>query len=265
MKSLQVAHRLEGSEVLLIGAGDVAMTRIPKLLPTGCKLTIIAPVIHDLLQEKYFNTPSTVSVTETTRVNDKWIPQDEKVYRIINENFNEVEHLPLAKTWSLILLCIPDVKESERIYHLCKEKYGNQQMINVADIPKLCDFYFGANVSLTKDGNLQILISSNGLSPRFTALIKNEISGRFNEWELDGALEKLGILRSTIRSSSDTNGDNDIKYRMQWIKKCTDLFGLEHCHRIDVAKLTVLFKEMAAGGKSLTFPSQSTMLNDYSE
>lgn len=242
MRSLQVAHRLEGKNVLLIGGGEVAMTRIPKLLPTGCQLTLVAPILHPDLKPNYSH----------------------QIHRIVEEEFRD-SHLELSPWWSLILLCIPDRMESERIYKVCKQKYGPQQMINVADIPELCDFYFGANVNLTRDGSLQILISSNGVSPRFTALIKNEIETRFNgdEMQLDGALEKLGNLRSRLRAFPLPPGV-DIKYRMQWIKKCTDLFGISHCHALEVDKLVQLFAEMSQQSPpSLQFPSTADMLGDY--
>lgn len=263
MKSLQVAHRLEGKDVLLIGGGEVAMTRIPKLLPTGCKITLIAPVLDKSLKQKYFYSDNGVRTVANGQISVRkdWTPEDHSVYKIIESEFQD-DYLLQSSTWSIILLCIPDRLESERIYHLCKQKYGQQQMINVADIPEFCDFYFGSNINLTKDGNLQILISSNGLSPRFTSLVKNEIGSMFSEWELDGALEKLGQLRSNIREL--TNMDVDIKYRMQWIKKCTDIFGLSHCHQIDVGKLVELFKSMASTHpKSLEFPSREQMLNNY--
>ncbi|CAL9728342.1 siroheme biosynthesis protein Met8p [Monosporozyma unispora] len=251
MKSLQVAHQLVGKDVLLIGGGDVAMTRIPKLLPTGCKLTLISTNLHPNLKQKYYKDLS-----------DKWTPQSESIYKIIESPFQD-SYLDQAISWSLILTCIPDKVESKRIFHFCKGKYGPQQMINVADIPELCDFYFGANVALTKDGNLQILISSNGLSPRFTALVKDEIGNMFQDWELDGALEKLGQLRARIRGLTEL--DVDIKYRMSWIKSCTDTFGLKYCHSIDVDKLVGLFQSMASQEpRSLEFPSKTVMLTEYS-
>lgn len=264
MKSLQVAHRLEGKNVLLIGGGNVAMTRISKLLPTGCKITLIAPILDKSLKEKYFYTDDgvkTVSNGHQISIRKDWTPKDHSIYKIIESEFHD-DYLLQSSTWSIILLCIPDKAESERIYHLCKQKYGQQQMINVADIPEFCDFYFGSNINLTKDGNLQILISSNGLSPRFTSLVKNEIGSMFEDWELDGALEKLGQLRSKIHQLTDM--DVNIKYRMQWVKACTDIFGLSHCHKIDVDKLVELFKSMASTDpKSLEFPSREYMLSNY--
>lgn len=252
MKSLQIAHQLVNKHILLIGGGDVAMTRIPKLLPTGCKITLIAPILHPELKLKYF---------DPTKCGKNWTPESQSIYNIIEQPFKD-GYLDIEEYWTLILTCIPNRIESERIFKLCKQKYGPQQMINVADIPHLCDFYFGANVSLTTDGNLQILISSNGLSPRFTALIKDEIGSMFQDWELDGALEKLGQLRAKIRAL--TQSGIDIKYRMSWIKTCTDIFGLKYCHSIDVDKLVSLFEKMASmQPASLEFPSREAMLNDY--
>ncbi|EGA76019.1 Met8p [Saccharomyces cerevisiae AWRI796] len=161
------------------------------------------------------------------------------------------------------MTCIPDHPESARIYHLCKERFGKQQLVNVADKPDLCDFYFGANLEI--GDRLQILISTNGLSPRFGALIRDEIRNLFTQMgdlALEDAVVKLGELRRGIRLLAPD--DKDVKYRMDWARRCTDLFGIQHCHNIDVKRLLDLFKVMFQEQNcSLQFPPRERLLSEY--
>ena len=53
VSSLQLAHRLFDRNILLVGAGEVALTRLLKLVPTGCKVTLVSPEIHEDIIKKY--------------------------------------------------------------------------------------------------------------------------------------------------------------------------------------------------------------------
>ncbi|RDU72377.1 hypothetical protein CQA66_04755 [Helicobacter aurati] len=52
-----------------------------------------------------------------------------------------------------------------------KRKYG--YLLNVVDVPCLCDFYFGA---ITRNGNVTVLVSSNGASPLLAQSIRDKIA-----------------------------------------------------------------------------------------
>lgn len=78
-------------------------------------------------------------------------------------------------------------------------------MCNVVDQPALCHFYYAAVV---RRGDLQIAISTNGLSPALASSIRAELEQRFgplySEW-----VERLGkvrarILRTRPRSAART-------------------------------------------------------------
>ncbi|SCV01059.1 LAMI_0G09098g1_1 [Lachancea mirantina] len=305
MLSLQLAHQLKGKNILLVGAGDVAATRIPKLLPTGCRLTVIAPEISDVIWK---NSPFKKRSDEVDYTDRNWNPESGKIYRIVNRGFQnedlichgdgqssetskskflggleiDVQELSLDQNnsgWHMILTCIPDPQLSERIYRGAKILLGQHILCNVADNPPLCDFYFGSNVILGDKNNkdakglqrpIQILISSNGNSPRFTSLLKNEIEQNFGSLPIASGVGKLGQLRYKVRTISERNKPADctqpklIKYRMEWIRKCTDAFGVKGCHEIDVDKTSELFSEMFSR-LSLDFPSQDKMVAEYSE
>lgn len=245
-KSLLLAHQLRNKNVLVIGAGDVALTRLKKLIPTGCKITIIGPETNPKLKELYCSHCDPI-----TGIDDQWRING-GVYRHISEEFQD-GHLSLYQdgmnsNWALILVCIPDGVLSKHIHSLVKLKFGQQQLINVADDKPLCDVYFGAN---WEDESLQILISSNGAGPRFTALLRDEIGQMLSELQLSKSVENLQVLRSSVQNHA--KGPKSTKFRMQWMSRCTEIFGVRHCHEMDINSLVNLFQEMYSEG-TLEFP-----------
>ncbi|EDO17075.1 hypothetical protein Kpol_530p45 [Vanderwaltozyma polyspora DSM 70294] len=271
--SLQLAHRLEDKNVLLIGAGEVALTRLFKLVPTGCKVTLIAPEINAGIVDKFCPYIRDLDIdydVEEEIIDPEWdLFKGKHAFKVIKSEFKE-SHLSMYKIdqdsgIAFIMTCIPNPELSEFIYHKSKELFGSQQMVNVADNPPLCDFYFGANLnlgsSIESNSTLQLLISSNGSSPRFTALIKNEIEKLLKDIDIESSVKKLGQLRTAIRNKSNTQ--QDLKYRMEWIKNMTDIFGTQHCHQININRVVDLYDTMYKNNKSLEFPSNKEMIELY--
>ncbi|WP_118972428.1 TSUP family transporter [Taibaiella koreensis] len=73
-------------------------------------------------------------------------------------------------------------------------------LLNVADVPELCDFYLGAVV---RKGNLKIGISTNGLSPTIAKRLKNTLQETLPE-ELDQVLLQMQAIRQYL--SGDFSG-----------------------------------------------------------
>lgn len=248
-KSLLLAHQLRNKNILVIGAGDVALTRLKKLIPTGCRITLIGPELNPELKRLYCN-----HCDPNTGIDDQWVLNG-SVYRYIPQEFQD-DHLSLYQdgvnsNLALILVCIPDGTISKHIYSLAKAKFGQQQLINVADDKPMCDVYFGAN---WEDESLQILISSNGAGPRFTALLRDEIGQMLSELKLSESVEKLQVLRSSVQEIA--SGPESTKFRMKWMSQCTEIFGVRNCHKMDINSLVNLFQEMYAE-KTLEFPSDT--------
>jgi precorrin-2 dehydrogenase/sirohydrochlorin ferrochelatase len=67
-------------------------------------------------------------------------------------------------------------------------------MCNVVDQPALCHFYYPA---IVRRGDLQIAISTNGLSPALASSIRAELEERFgplySEW-----VQRLGRIRARV-------------------------------------------------------------------
>lgn len=238
LQSLQLAHRLEDANILLIGGGEVAVTRISKLLPTGCKLTIVSPSIHDRILETF---PYPVVKGEEV-INGEWTADKQQTYRVVQDRYVE-NYLELESHWNIVLVCISEHDIARKIYNDVVNKYGKAQLINVADVPPLCNFFFGANLNIANN-KIQILVSSNSMSPRFSALIRDEISNTLTtqDEQLELSIDKLGQLRNNIRKIATTH--DDIPFRMSWVRSVTDIFGFKNCHVMDVTKLTELFRVM---------------------
>lgn len=253
MNSLQLAHQLKDKHVLLVGGGEVALTRVLKLIKTGAKVTLVAPEIHPVILKKFG-----YEGAETLRKNPTWSPEALELYQIVRTTFSDdLFKLNDDEGWSIILTAIPDQVESERIYHEAKRVYGPQQMVNVADNPPLCDFHFGANLEVH---GLQLLISSNGASPRFSALVRDEVKRYLDSLDLARAVETLGHLRSGVRDISPDQSQS--KYRMAWVKQCTDIFGIKHASDMDTDKLLTLYSTMSKT-QSLEFPPPEKLLTEY--
>ena len=234
-RSLLLAHQLRDKNVLVVGAGAVALTRLKKLIPTGCRITLVAPEVHEEIRGDYCQHVT----VEAGRIDEQWQSHG-GVYRLLESHFQD-EHLSLYQDgvdsgWALILTCIPDGQASRHIYTLAKQKFGSQQLVNVADNKPLCDVYFGAN---WQDDSLQVLISSNGAGPRFTALLRDEIGSMLDELDLKTSLSRL-----------------------KWVSRCTEIFGVRRCCKMLVPELVELFQKMHAAD-SLDFPPAEIMLEKY--
>lgn len=125
--------------------------------------------------------------------------------------------------FKMVLTCINDYQLSLRIWQQCK-KLGID--VNLADKPANCDFYFG---SVYRQGPLQIMISTNGKSPRLCNRIKNKILiPTLERLNLEKATDNLGYLRLELKNKYHIGEDPKIiKERMDWNRKITDFYSIE--------------------------------------
>jgi uroporphyrin-III C-methyltransferase/precorrin-2 dehydrogenase/sirohydrochlorin ferrochelatase len=70
-------------------------------------------------------------------------------------------------------------------------------LLNVVDKPEVCDFYFG---SIAKKGDISVLVSSNGKSPRLTQVIRDRIEKILpNNFEIDRKKDYETIKNETSK------------------------------------------------------------------
>lgn len=126
---------LEGKNVVIFGAGNIAIRRVLSLLNTGCNITVVAPQI--LCQ--FYN------IQNINIIKDKY----DKKY---------------LKNAFMVLAITNDAKINDTIYNHCKQQ---NIIINVASDKQKCDFFFPGVVY--KDG-YTVGICGNGKNHK---LIKN--------------------------------------------------------------------------------------------
>lgn len=130
--------KMEGSHIVIFGAGQIAARRAAALAKTTCRLTVIAPECGEEMQALL----------------DEWkerITYVKDVYRngcLMEENMDAV----FAAT--------DDASVNEAIYRECRHR---DISVNVATDHRLCSFYFPATLE-SPDGELLIAIASGAAS-----------------------------------------------------------------------------------------------------
>jgi precorrin-2 dehydrogenase/sirohydrochlorin ferrochelatase len=159
--------KLEGREVLVVGAGGVAETKIESLLATDASVRVVAPV-------------ATPRVREWARA--RRIAWEAREYRTADLGG---AFLVIAATGSPAL--------HDEIYAEAKSR---GVLCNAVDEPERCDFYFPAVV---RRGELQIAISTGGLSPALAQRLRKDLEQQFGpEWE--EWVAQLGRTREELQN-----------------------------------------------------------------
>ena len=159
--------KLEGRRVLVVGAGAVGEATIESLLETSASVLVIAP-------------KATPRVREWAR--EGRIDWQAREYR--PADFAGI-FLVIAATGSPAL--------HDEIY---AEARSRGVLCNAVDEPQRCDFYFPAVV---RRGELQIAISTGGLSPALAQRLRKDLEQQFGpEWE--AWVTQLGRTRDELQS-----------------------------------------------------------------
>ncbi|KAI0079012.1 siroheme synthase [Panus rudis PR-1116 ss-1] len=203
--SLLLAWQLKNKRVLIVGGGDVASGRIESVLVADALITLLAPSagLHPLT--KHFIEAAPDRITYHDRLFSG--PAD-------------------LEGVDMVLTAIDDVEESRRICALCRAR---KIPINVADIPPSCDFYFGSQI---RSGPLQIMISTNGQSPKLANIIRKRIEQAIPE-HAGEAIEKVGELRMKLRERAPGVGGEVSKRRMRWMVDVCTTWDMEDLAMLD--------------------------------
>jgi precorrin-2 dehydrogenase/sirohydrochlorin ferrochelatase len=160
--------KLEGRQVLVVGAGNVAEAKIGGLLDTGARIRVIALAASPAVRE--------------------WA-REEKIELELHA-FTEADlhgaFLAIVATASRSL--------NERVYRAAQE---SGVLCNVVDVPDLCDFFYPAVV---RRGDLQIAISTAGQSPSLAQKIRQQLEKQFGPGYAAWVAE-LGETRKLILAS----------------------------------------------------------------
>jgi len=152
MSLFPIFVKLDGRRCLVVGAGTVAEAKIESLLATAASIHVVAP-------------KATAKVREWSREG-----------RI---EWNAREYVP--EDLSGVFLVIAATGSPALHDKICAKARRSGVLCNAVDEPQRCDFYFPAVV---RRGELQIAISTGGLSPALAQRLRKELEQQFGpEWE----------------------------------------------------------------------------------
>jgi precorrin-2 dehydrogenase / sirohydrochlorin ferrochelatase len=157
--------KLEGRHCLVIGAGNIAESKIESLLVTEARIQVVAPQVND-------------------RVAD-WARQ-----KLIS--LNQREFQPSDLEGMFIAIAATSSRDlNERIF---REAQHRKVLCNVVDDPEHCHFYYPAVV---RRGDLQIAISTAGRSPALAQRLRRELETQFQPEYADW-VSQLGSIRENL-------------------------------------------------------------------
>ncbi|KAJ6547686.1 siroheme synthase [Mycena capillaripes] len=213
--SLLIAWQLKDKNVLIVGGGEVASQRVESILTADALITILAPAkgVHVRTKELIDMYPTRIAYY------DRRFSGPAEIHKM-----------------DMVLTALDDVNRSREICEMCRKA---KVPVNAADIPDLCDFYFGAQI---RDGPLQIMISTNGNGPRMAALMKKKIQSALSGREGE-AIERVGVLRAQLKERAPGVGGALGRKRMKWMSEVCNVWEIDELMQLDDALITRLLDE----------------------
>ncbi|KAJ3505361.1 hypothetical protein NLJ89_g7463 [Agrocybe chaxingu] len=203
--SLLIAWQLKDKRALVIGGGEVASQRVESILTADAFITVLSPENGLHPRTKRFIDLRSDRITYHARP------------------FSGPEELDGA---DIVLTALDDNDLSRSIVEMCRAR---RIPVNAADIPDLCDFYFGAQI---RDGPLQIMISTNGNGPRMASLIRTKLQKGLSGRE-GAAITKIGRLRNKLKERAPGVGGQVGKERMEWMTAMCNEWAMEDFTLLD--------------------------------
>lgn len=170
--------KLEGRNCLVLGAGSVGEQKIRSLLDCGARIRVVAPAASAAVRE--------------------WANWGALTW--LQRTFESAD----LDGMFLVVAATSDVEVNHTIY---REAQDCGILCNVVDDPPHCDFYYPAVV---RRGQLQIAISTAGLSPALAQRIRKQLETEFPpvyaSW-----LEELGSRRESLFRAK---GDSEVRRKL---------------------------------------------------
>jgi precorrin-2 dehydrogenase/sirohydrochlorin ferrochelatase len=161
--------KLDGRQVLVVGAGRVGEPKIRGLLPTGARIRVVAQKASEGVQQ--------------------WALSGELVLEERGFVLSDLNNV------FLVVVATSSRDLNELIF---QEAQSRHIPCNVVDVPEQCDFYYPAVV---QRGDLQIAISTSGQSPSLAQRIRQQLERQFGPGYARWVAE-LGETRRKVLASS---------------------------------------------------------------
>jgi precorrin-2 dehydrogenase len=154
--------RLTGRRCLVVGGGDVGLEKVEGLLACDADVTLVAPDAHSALRE------------------------------LAAEGSIRWERRPYeASDLEGCLIAIAATNNSEVNIGVFNDAEQRAMLVNVVDVPPLCNFILPA---IVRTGPLAVAISTAGASPALAKRMKREIAELFGE-----PYATLAVLLNDVR------------------------------------------------------------------
>ncbi|KAG7092540.1 hypothetical protein E1B28_008890 [Marasmius oreades] len=235
--SLMIAWQLKNKTVLIVGGGEVASQRIESILGTDARMIVLCPQkgLHQRTKDLVEHYPERITYY------DRRFTGPAELHKI-----------------DLVLTAVDDPQRSRDIVELCRQA---KIPVNAADIPDLCDFFFGSQI---RDGPLQVIVSTNGNGPRLSNLIRKKLEAGLSGYEGE-AIKKIGQLRAQLKERAPGIGGVIGRKRMQWMTKLCNSWEMVDFTQLNDSMIQNLLDEgwekdrvptiEALGGKPTSMPS----------
>lgn len=227
---LLLAFQVKGKHCLVIGGGNVALSRVEHLIRANAKITVITGGGNVCQEMKDYAANGKIHklVEREFKLTDLTMYENVNKFSDVDQisdaaSFDLIKSLVYNEIFAIVCCCIDNYALLEKIYYQCKYL---RLPVNIADKPPLCDFYFGL---MYNQENLQIMVLTNGKLPRLSRIVKDNIAKEFDGIDLNKAVENLGLIRLRLRNLIPIDDDDvlNIDTRMNWIKTLTDFFTLK--------------------------------------
>lgn len=193
MQYFPISLDINNRSCIVIGGGKVAARKVKSLLASGGLVTVISPALD----------PELAGLARDGSIN--WRSRG-------------YEKGDLARAF-LVIAATDDVTVQEDVYHEAEE---NNILLNVADVPKWCNFILPATV---RRGELTLSVSTAGRSPALARRLRKELEEQYDS-AYDILIRILGRLRPIVLDRGLDHSQNKIIFEnllhrdmIDWIRQ----------------------------------------------
>ena len=179
MKYFPINLNISGRKCTVVGGGKVAARKTRALLDCGGSVTVISP--------------------ELTKDFKKML--DDQII-----NWQQREYMPGDLAGSFVVVAATDETLVQK--EVYREAEDNGQLVNVADVPELCNFILPATV---KRNDLTISVSTAGKSPALARKIRQDLESIIGQ-EYGQLADIMGLLRKVVLKDSRPHEENKVVF-----------------------------------------------------
>jgi precorrin-2 dehydrogenase/sirohydrochlorin ferrochelatase len=162
-----VALDLDGKDCLVVGGGEIADGKLDALLAAGARVTVVSPSVR----------PRIVALAEAGRIT---------LHRRPYQSGDLAE--------AFMVIAATDDRAANAV--IAVEGRAAGLLVNAVDDPPNCDFFA---VAIVRRGDLQVSISTNGLSPAFARWMREQLDAALPR-EYGDLLGVLADVRETLKA-----------------------------------------------------------------